>query len=194
MSIVSTSNRWLNRLYKTVAILLVLLAVVISAFRLFLPYVHHYKLPLQNYLNETSQTNIAIGTLSMTWQRSGPILLIGDIQVLETERASVFIEQLEMQVDFWRTLTERSLISKDLLISGARVNLSEKLWLGSKENEDTLGKVKKDSEANDIEVISDLFLNRIKRFSIRDSQIIVRNEAITRSISCLLYTSPSPRD
>ena len=82
MSIVSTSNRWLNRLYKTVAILLVLLAVVISAFRLFLPYVHHYKLPLQNYLNETSQTNIAIGTLSMTWQRSGPILLIGDVQVL----------------------------------------------------------------------------------------------------------------
>lgn len=181
MSIVSTSNRWLNRLYKTVAILLVLLAVVISAFRLFLPYVHHYKLPLQNYLNETSQTNIAIGTLSMTWQRSGPILIIGDVQVLETEKASVFIEQLEMQVDFWRTLTERSLISKDLLLSGARVNLSEKLWLG-KEDTDTSGKVKKDNEADDIEVISDLFLNRIKRFSIRDSQIIVRNEAITRSI------------
>ena len=181
MSIVSTSNRWLNRLYKTVAILLVLLAVVISAFRLFLPYVHHYKLPLQNYLNETSQTNIAIGTLSMTWQRSGPILLIGDVQALETERASVFIEQLEMQVDFWRTLTERSLISKDLLLSGARVNLSEKLWLGKEETESS-GKAKKDNEADDIEVISDLFLNRIKRFSIRDSQIIVRNEAITRSI------------
>ena len=181
MSIVSTSNRWLNRLYKTVAILLVLLAVVISAFRLFLPYVHHYKLPLQNYLNETSQANIAIGTLSMTWQRSGPILIIGDVQVLETEKASVFIEQLEMQVDFWRTLTERNLISKDLLISGARVNLSEKLWLG-KESKDTVEKMKKDNEADDIEVISDLFLNRIKRFSIRDSQITVRNEAITRSI------------
>ena len=181
MSIVSTSNRWLNRLYKTVAILLVLLAVVISAFRLFLPYVHHYKLPLQNYLNETSQANIAIGTLSMTWQRSGPILIIGDVQVLETEKASVFIEQLEMQVDFWRTLTEQSLISKNLLISGARVNLSEKLWLG-KESKDTVEKMKKDNEADDIEVISDLFLNRIKRFSIRDSQITVRNEAITRSI------------
>ena len=152
------------------AILLVLLAVVISAFRLFLPYVHHYKLPLQNYLNETSQANIAIGTLSMTWQRSGPILIIGDVQVLETEKASVFIEQLEMQVDFWRTLTERNLISKDLLISGARVNLSEKLWLG-KESKDTVEKMKKDNEADDIEVISDLFLNRIKRFS------------------CLLYTS-----
>ncbi len=182
MSIVSTSNRWLNRLYKTVAILLVLLAVVISAFRLFLPYVHHYKLPLQNYLNETSQTDIVIGTLSMTWQRSGPILVIGDVEVLETEKASVFIEQLEIQVDFWRTLTEQSLISKDLILSGARVNLSEKLWLGSKEDKATVGQVNKNNDANDINIISDLFLNRIKRFSIRDSQITVRNAAITRSI------------
>ena len=181
MSIVSTSNRWLNRLYKTIAILLVLLAVIISAFRLFLPYVHNYKLPLQNYLNEISQTNIVIGTLSMTWQRSGPILIIGDVQVLETERASVFIEQLEMQVDFWRTLTEQNLISKNLLLSGAIVNVSEKLWIG-KEDKDSSGTVKKDDEADDIEVISDLFLNRIKRFSIRDSQVTVRNESITRSI------------
>ncbi|MFQ3339172.1 MAG: hypothetical protein ACI9VO_001959, partial [Colwellia sp.] len=74
MSIVSTSSRWLNRLYKTVAILLVLLAVLISALRLFLPYVHHYQLPLQNYLNEQFQANISIGKLSMTWQSSGPIL------------------------------------------------------------------------------------------------------------------------
>ncbi len=181
MSIVTTSNRWLNRLYKTIAILLVLLAVVISAFRLFLPYVHHYKLPLQNYVNEISQTNIAIGTLSMTWQRFGPILIIGDVQVLETEKASVFIKQLEMQVDFWRTLTEQSLISKKLIISGAIVNVSEKLWLG-KEDKDALAKAEKDNEADDIEVISDLFLKRIKRFSIRDSQITVHNEAITRSI------------
>ena len=116
MGIVSTSNRWLNRLYKTVAIILVLLAVLISAFRLFLPYVHHYRLPLQDYLNDTSQANIAIGNLSMTWQRSGPILVISDVQVLETESASLFIDQLELQVDFWRTLTEQNLISKNLIL------------------------------------------------------------------------------
>ena len=96
MSIVGTSNRWLNRLYKTVAILLVLLAVLISAFRLFLPYVHHYRLPLQNYLSESSNANIEIDSLSMIWQRSGPILILGDVQILETESASVFIEQLEL--------------------------------------------------------------------------------------------------
>jgi len=181
MNIVSISNRWLNRLYKTVAIVLVLLAVLISAFRLFLPYVQHYKLPLQNYLNEVSQANIVIGSLSMTWQGSGPTLIIGDVQVLETKKASVFIKQLEMHIDFWRTLKDGNLISKNLILSGVDANVSEQLWQSNKVKE-PLDKVKKDSEADDITVISNLFLNSINRFSIRDSQITVRNKAITRSI------------
>ena len=181
MSILRTSNRWLNRLYKAVAILLVLLAVLISAFRLFLPYVHHYRLPLQNYLNEQFQANISIGKLSMTWQRYGPILSVGDVQVFETESASVFIEQLELQVDFWSTISQQSLISKNLILSGVTADFSEKLWLGKEYNNGS-GVAKKDTDADDISVISDLFLNRITRFSIRDSQITVRNKLITRSV------------
>jgi uncharacterized protein (TIGR02099 family) len=179
MSIVNTSNRWLNRLYKIVAILLVLLAVLISAFRLFLPYVHHYRLPLQNYLQEKSQTNISIGTLNMTWQRSGPILIIGDVQVIDTESTSVFIKQLELQLDFWSTISTQNLISKNLILSGATVDVSEKLWLG-KEDKISATKAKKDN--GDVSVVIDLFLNRITRFSILDSQIFIRNKAITRSI------------
>jgi len=174
MNIASTSNRWLNRLYKTVAILLVLLAVLISAFRLFLPYVHHYRLPLQNYLNEKSQANITMGTLSMTWQSSGPILLIGDVQVIETQEATVFIKQLELHLDFWGTLTEQSIISKNLILSGVIVNVSDQLWL-DKQNNDSVNKPQKNSKVDAITVISDIFLNRIKRFSILDSQITVYN-------------------
>ncbi|GAW94432.1 MULTISPECIES: YhdP family protein [Colwellia] len=181
MSIASTANCWLNRLYKSIAILLVLLAVLISAFRLFLPYVHHYKLPLQNYLNDISQTNISIGDLSMTWQRSGPILVISDVQVLDTERASIFIKQLELQIDFWRSISEQRLISKNLVIFGAQVDISQRLWL-SPEDENALAITEIDNDANDIDVISNIFLHRIKRFSIRDSQLIVRNKTITRSI------------
>jgi uncharacterized protein (TIGR02099 family) len=179
MSIVSTSNRWLNSLYKTVAILLVALAVLISAFRLFLPYVHYYRIPLQNYLNEKSQANMSIGTLSMIWQRSGPTLVIGDVQVFKTENASVFIKQLELQVDFWQTISTQNLISKNLIISGAKVDISDKLWLVNKGDD---VEKKADNEVNNIEVISNLFLSRIKHFSVRDSQIIVKNKTISRSI------------
>ncbi|MEW6994136.1 YhdP family protein [Colwelliaceae bacterium MEBiC 14330] len=185
MNIVRTSNRWLNRLYKTAAILLVLLAVVISAFRLFLPYVHHYKQPLENYINESSQANITIGSLSMTWQGSGPALVIGNINVFNTENASVFITQLELQVDFWRTLTEQNLITKTLILSGVKADVSEHLWNSEDEIEQedqALVAAKKDNETEGISIITDVFLNRISGFSIRDSQITVKNNNISRTI------------
>jgi uncharacterized protein (TIGR02099 family) len=185
MNIVSTSNRWLNRLYKTVAILVVLLAVVISAFRLFLPYVHHYKLPLQNYLNERSQANITIGSLGMTWQSSGPTLVVGNVNVLETDNASVFIAQLEFQLDFWRTLTQQRLITKKLLLSGVQADISERLWLTDEQKiseDEALAAATKDNESEGISMITDVFLHRINRFSIRDSQITIKNKNISRTV------------
>jgi len=181
MNIVSTSNRWLNHLYKTVAIILVLLAVAISAFRLFLPYVHHYQLPLQNYLNEKAQTNMSFGSLSMTWQDYGPSLVMADVKILDTENASVFIQQLELQVDFWKTITQQDLISKNLILTGAKVDIDQQLWK-FKEVDKTSTVIPTDTEVNDVSVISDLFLNKIKRFSILDGHITVRNGSITRSI------------
>lgn len=180
MSIVSTSNRWLNRLYKTVAIILVLLAVAISAFRLFLPYVHHYRIPLQDYLNDRSQTNISIGSLDMTWQRSGPVLLISDVTILDTEHASVAIEKLELQVDFWKTLTQQNLITKNLILTGAQVRVSE-LWQLTQKNKGTTDTAIEE-EANNISTVTNLFVNRINRFSINDSQITIHNKSISRTI------------
>lgn len=171
MSIVSTSNRWLNHLYKVIAILLVLLAVAISAFRLLLPYVQHYRVDLQNYLNGKANTHMSIGTLEMEWQDFGPSLIISDVQVIDTEEASVFIKELNLQVDFWQSLTKQNLITKNLILSGAIVDVDQQLT----QRQNTEG-------GNDFVAVTDLFLNRIKRFSILDSQITVRNKPITRNI------------
>ena len=181
MSIVSTSNRWLNRLYKTVAILLVLLAVLISAFRLLLPYVHHYRLPLQNYLNEQSQTNISIGTLSMTWEDFGPSLVIGDVKIFDNKNSSILIEKLELQIDFWKTITQQQFISKNLILSRAQVDISEQLLQRKKENNVVNSEVDANKK-NNIRVISDLLLNRINHFSILDSEMSIKNDSITRSV------------
>jgi uncharacterized protein YhdP len=116
MNIVSTLNLWLSRLYKTAAILLVLLAVIISACRLLLPHIHHYKLHVQNYINAKSQANITIGTLSMKWQQSGPVLLLDEVVILDSENATVSVKQLELQVDFWQTLSQQTYFKRSYFI------------------------------------------------------------------------------
>ena len=117
MSIASVSNRWLNRLYKILAIVVVCLAVIISASRLLLPYVENYRLNFQHYINKKNQTNMIIGGLGMNWRGSGPTLIANQVTLIDTDDAYIFIEHLEIQIDFWATIMTQQLISSDLILA-----------------------------------------------------------------------------
>ncbi len=186
MSITNTFNRWLNRLYKTVAILLVLLAVLISAFRLLSPYVENYHVDFQDYLNNRLQTNIIIGSFGIAWQGTRPTIVLGEVSLVDNEQASVHIKQLTLQIDFWRSISQQKLISSNLVLTGAKVNVSEGLWQKEATSESLTGKntqdnsVKNIKEANDFELVANVFLNRLNQFTIRDSHIVINNETLTR--------------
>jgi len=187
MSIASTSNRWLNRHYKTVATLLVLLAVLISSFRLFLPYVENYRVEFQNYLNDKNQTNGVIGSLSVAWQRTGPTIVMKNVRLFENDQASIHIKQLDLQVDFWESISQQQLISNNLVLTGAKINVNQGLWQedlkasgNSISNEVNKTSLAGDRTTNDFELIANIFINRLNRFTIKDSQIVIKSETLTR--------------
>ena len=185
MSIASTSNRWLNRLYKTVAILLVFLAVLISAFRLFLPYVGNYRIDLQNYLNDINQTNSIIGSLNMTWQRKGPVLLMGDVSLIDSEQAKISIDHIELQVDFWQSISQRRLISSNLVLTGADIYLDDGLWQSEQSpsiNNSASSKTASTNESNDFEQLANIFLNRLNQFSIKNSHVVIKSSSKNRDL------------
>ena len=179
MSIANVSNRWLNRLYKILAIMLVLLAVLISAFRLFLPYVEHYRQDLQDYINNSNQTHIIIGGLGMSWQRSGPTLIANRVTLVDTTDAYVYINHLEIQVDFWETLSLQRLISSNLILDGAVVTLKENAWKTANDNSSNVP-VKTDEQLDGFQQVSDIFLNRINQFSLVNSRISLENNSLER--------------
>ena len=182
MSIESVSNRWLNRFYKMLAIMLVFLAVLISAFRLLLPYVEDYREDFQNYLNNNNQTNFVIGGLAMSWRGSGPMLIADQVTLIDTQDAYVYIDHIEIQVDFWSTITTQKLISSDLTLVGAIVKVDQTLLNSSEANPDTAQDVtsSNNEQSKNLQQISDIFLNRINRFSLHNSQISIRNERVDR--------------
>lgn len=182
MSIASVSNRWLNRLYKILAIMLVLLAVLISALRLFSPYVEHYRQDFQDYVNESNHTNLVIGGLGMNWQRSGPTLIANRVTLLDDNGAYVYVHHLEIQIDFWSSLTTQTLISSNLILDGAIVSLEQNIWdsaQSSVEKENT-AELKATEQVNGFKQITDIFLNRINRFSLKNSKISIKNNALER--------------
>ena len=168
MSIASVSNRWLNRLYKILAIMVVCLAVIISASRLLLPYVEDYRQDFQNYINKKNQTNMIIGGLGMNWQGSGPALIANKVTLIDTDDAYVFIEHLEIQIDFWATITTQQLIASNVTIEGSIVNVDQSTWnsdTADNNTQQTPNQSNENKSTNGFQQVSDIFLNRINRFS-----------------------------
>ena len=147
--------------------MLVLLAVFISALRLFLPYAHNYRQEFQNYVNSIYQSNIIIGSLNMGWQKDGPTLVTENVSLLHTDTTEVFIEKIDLHIDFWRSIKARRLITQDFTMDGAKVLVDK--------SEIAQGKVTP-QDASLIEGVSNLFLQQIGRFSLRNSQIIFQTE------------------
>lgn len=165
MRVSKVTNRWLNRAYKILAILLVIFAVLISSLRLFLPYAHNYRQNLQDYINNTYDSQIIIGNLNMGWLSTGPSLVAENVSVLQTEGAEIYIEAFDISVDFWRSLHQRNLVTKDLSLQGVRMLFDQQAFANNSANNTSL-----------VRNVSELFLKQINRFSIQDSQVIYRDE------------------
>jgi len=187
VSIENVSNRWLNGLYKTLAIVLVCLAVLISASRILLPYVEHYRQSFQDYINNNNQTNINIGGLAMSWEGSEPTLIANKVTLIDSQDAFVYIEHIEVQVDFWATITRQQLISSNLVLEGAIANVDQALWESQNSHNETQALqeekgavISNNEQLADFKKISNIFLNRINRFSLRESQISIHNDRIAR--------------
>ncbi|MGB0938666.1 MAG: YhdP family protein, partial [Colwellia sp.] len=189
MNIEKTSNFWLSKLFKTLAILLVLFALFSSSLRLLLPYVGTYKTELEDYINDNYNTQVSIGSLSMSWRNLGPVLIVKNVQLLETEQTDIYIKEFDLQVDIWKSLTRQMLVSERLVLMGAKISIDEGLWKDEQEKEQiakpddstqstavnaTLQQEAKESFA--FTQVANLFLNRISRFSIIDSEINIGAE------------------
>ncbi len=152
------------------AIALVLFAVLISAFRLLLPYAHNYKLGIEDYINKHYQSNVHIGEISLGWQRFGPTLIAKEIRLLQTQNTRVGINNIDVRIDFWQSLSERNIVAHHINLDGVEVFYDQTVELLPSSNNEV------DSEQVLLDNIIDLFLSQIDRFSLNNSEITVKNE------------------
>lgn len=167
MSTSRVINRWLNRAYKSIAILLVIFAVLISSLRLFLPYIQQYKVDVEHFINNANDSHIAIGELSMEWEKLGPSIVVKDVSLLETQSTDIFIDQVHIHLDFWQSLLKGRVITQDVTLKGAQVLIKE-LTVSDDKDEPLINRV------------TEIFLDRISSFSLLDSQVIFRNNNTTK--------------
>ncbi len=183
MSVSAVLNRWLKRLYKLLAIVLVVFAVLISTLRLFLPYAHNYRENVENYLNTTYNTNIAIGSFTMGWQKSGPSLIVQQVELLSSADAKVYIDSLEVEVDFWGSIRAQKLVTQDFAIVGAELEFEQTLTKADENPAEQTSANTQDENRAFIDNLSSILLEQISRFSIRDSHVLYRTIAGVRAFT-----------
>jgi uncharacterized protein (TIGR02099 family) len=166
MKVTKVLNRWLNRLYKVLAILLVLIAVVVSAIRLILPHVDDYRPRLQSYLSDHYQVDVVIGQISAQWQVLNFGIVAKNVTLLQSKQASVVIDKIDINIDFWQSIKALALVTDDFTLSGMQVFIDQQA-LNNTTN-------KTNNNQQTLTKITNLFLSQITRFAVKDSQVVIK--------------------
>ncbi|TRX52793.1 YhdP family protein [Thalassomonas sp. M1454] len=170
------ANTWLSRLYKTLAILLVVFAVLLSAARILLPYADNYKEDVEEYINSAYEGDIEIGELSAGWRNFGPTLVVRDVVLSNSSSLNISVEEVNLGLDFWGSVQAQKVKAKNLTLVGALINLDQSQLTAGSQTQST-------QTAEDLDIISDLLLQQIKRFSVLDSKIIIKNSLKKRTFN-----------
>ncbi len=114
-----TARRWL---WGTIALTLILAAVLLSAARLALPFAAEYRGQIAQYLSDYLEAPVAIGDLDVEWRQLGPRLRVEDLAVAAPvgngEPARVERAYLELALAWPRESTWLPFRIRDVVLSG----------------------------------------------------------------------------
>ncbi|MFC3032996.1 YhdP family protein [Pseudoalteromonas fenneropenaei] len=155
----------LRKVWQCFAVTLVLLAVLISALKYTLPYANDYKQNIESILYQQFDVDIAIGSISASWQGNGPALVLEDLSFADnaTSPIALTIANTSLQLNLLESIKNGQLRSSYFVIEGLAAQVDvERLDAGSS------GDFEQQS------LLESLFLGETGRFEVKDSRLQVR--------------------
>ncbi|MBL4742365.1 MAG: TIGR02099 family protein [Idiomarina sp.] len=160
----------LNKLWLSLALLLVLAAVLMSVMRYALPHIPDVSAQVEAELEQRLQQPIEIETLAMSWHRQGPALDVTGVTLKSGEDAPVQfqVDEISVVLDFWQSLLQRQLVAQEFILNQATIAID-------------LRSLQSDSDQPvSFTRFENLFLQQLERFSLTDSELNVINLAGNR--------------
>jgi len=106
---------------------LILCAVFLSSSRLLMPLVTSQQTNIEQQLGGLLGTEVSIGNLAGSWRRLGPIIEIGDLQIINSQdpSASQVLSSLSIRPALKASLLSRSLVIEQIIVQEPEINLSQ---------------------------------------------------------------------
>lgn len=153
-----------RKLWQTCAIILVLLAVTVSILKYTLPYANDYKDNIENYLHTKFDISLSIGSISASWQGSGPALVLENLSFKDNQTAPIAltIAKTSLELNLWESLKTLQLKSNYFVINGFHTSIKVANLFAKNEGEVSFEQK---------ELIEELFLGDTGHFAIENSSI-----------------------
>ncbi|TDF34536.1 TIGR02099 family protein [Alteromonadaceae bacterium M269] len=161
-----------RKLWLLTAVLLVMVATLMTVLRYSLPYMDKQKDTIESVLLERFGVDLDIGTITASWKGVGPAIVLEDVVLNSGDNAPVqlAIDKTEIEVNFWSSVLSRNL-------SASHFNL---IGIDAVVNVDMIKRT--ESETPVVEVLERLFLEQLQLFSITDSSVKIKKGQDEQSI------------
>lgn len=158
-------------LWQSFAVLLVLLAVLVTVLKYSLPHANQYRSNIETMLRERFAVELYIGEISAEWRGTGPAVLLNNISfhLPESSDFDLTIGQVAFSLDFWQTILSRELRSDQFELRQVTFNLQGRSLLRGQSNQQTASGDAAPSSA--LEPLSRLFLGQLQHFKVTQSQV-----------------------
>ncbi|PHM27414.1 AsmA2 domain-containing protein YhdP [Xenorhabdus budapestensis] len=152
-------RRLLGILLATAAIVIIIVALLVSGLRFSLPHINDYRQQLAHKISELTDISVDIGYISGNWQSFGPQLEVRDLRAV-TGETNIKAKKVTLSLDIWRSLLQRRWHFRDLSFYQLQVDYDKPLLDG--EGESLFPKP---------DSLSSLFLERFNHFDLHDSSL-----------------------
>ncbi|WP_157957866.1 YhdP family protein [Aliidiomarina celeris] len=162
----------INKLWLTLAVVVVIAAVLLSAARFALPHLDHFRADIETWVEQNYGQQVRIGGLDAAWSSRGPVLVLEELAVLTEDDVPVNFEigRTELRVSFWSSLVERAWVFETFVLDDVSIDFFAS---GS-------GNL---PEQPFIDAIEHLLLRQLEHFQVRNSEVRIHStDGSTRTI------------
>lgn len=156
---------FIRKLWTTVAVFLVLIALCVSLLRYSLPMLDERKHVIENYVFTEYGIDLSIGSVNAVWKSKGPSLQFTDVYLRQGERSPVSLKigDVYLAVEFWSSIFSGKLQSRNVSLSDLHLTLD-------------VSEVKSGStDVTIVQALESIFFEQLSNFSVSNSELTLVN-------------------
>jgi uncharacterized protein (TIGR02099 family) len=127
---VIVKNRFLRRLlgvcWYSLAVVLVLAALLMTVARIILPHADEYRADVEQVISQRVGLPVTVGTMTATWRGFTPYLVLTDINLLDAQQGESLLHfgSASIGLDMWRSMRSGQIVLANLTVRELRLYLT----------------------------------------------------------------------